>query len=219
VETICRELPALAGNSWEIRVVDDGSADDTADIIERLSAADPRIVLQPEPRRGKGAAVRAGMLAAAGELRFMCDADLSMPIRELRRFLQEVPSRCDVAIGCREGPGARRLGEPEYRHVMGRVFNALVRVTLLPGLNDTQCGFKLFSRAAAETIFPRVSVAGWAFDIEALYIARSHGLRVQEVPIEWHYGERSHVSPLRDAVGMTLDLVRIRANAARGRYR
>ena len=217
VAAIRRQLPALT-SSWEIRVVDDGSTDNTASIVEQLAADDGRIVLQREPHRGKGGAVRAGMLAAVGDVRFMCDADLSMPIGELPRFLEVVPSQCDVAIGCREGAGARRLGEPEYRHVMGRVFNTLVRVSLLPGLDDTQCGFKLFSRAAADAIFPLVSVAGWAFDIEALYIARTRGFRLLEIPVEWHYRERSQVSPLRDAIRMTLDLARIRANASRGKY-
>jgi glycosyltransferase involved in cell wall biosynthesis len=210
-------LPSF-GHPWEIRIVDDGSADGTAAIVETAARADPRIVLQREPHRGKGAAIRAGLLAAAGELRFMCDADLSMPIAELPRFLALVPAQCDIAIGSREGVGARRVGEPAYRHWTGRMFNVLVRLGTLGGIRDTQCGFKMFSRAAVERIFPRTTLDGWAFDIEVLSIARRQGLRIVEVPIEWHYREHSRVSLLRDSVRMARDVLRVRANMMRGRY-
>jgi dolichyl-phosphate beta-glucosyltransferase len=203
---------ALAGlaPSWEIRVVDDGSSDDTAAIVERAAATDGRIVLQREPHRGKGAAVRAGMLASTGTLRFMCDADLSMPPREIQRFIDAVPATSDVAIASRELPGAVRIGEPHLRHWMGRGFNWLVRTTTLPGIQDTQCGFKMFSASAAEAIFPRVTTDGWAFDIEVLGLARQLGLRVLEIPVEWHYGAVSRVSPVRDTVRMTRELWAIR---------
>jgi dolichyl-phosphate beta-glucosyltransferase len=158
------------------------------------------------------------MLAARGDLRFMCDADLSMPVGELRRFLDVVPDQCDVAIGTREGTGARRVGEPAYRHLMGRVFNGLVRLAGLAGINDTQCGFKLFTAAAATAAFPLVTIEGWAFDIEVLVIAQRRGFRVRELPIEWHYREHSRVSPVADSLRMTRDVLRIRRNARRGRY-
>jgi dolichyl-phosphate beta-glucosyltransferase len=196
--------------SFEIRVVDDGSSDETAAIVERAAETDGRIVLQQESHRGKGAAVRAGMLASAGELRFMCDADLSMPPREIRRFIDAVPSAGDVAIASRELPGAVRIGEPHLRHWMGRGFNWLVRTTTLSGLQDTQCGFKMFSASAAEAIFTRVTTDGWAFDIEVLGIARQLDLRVIEIPVEWHYGVVSRVSPVRDTIGMTKELLAIR---------
>lgn len=211
-------LSSLA-DDWELRVVDDGSSDDTAAIVARAGQADPRVVLQREPHRGKGGTVRAGMLAARGDLRFMCDADLSMPVAELARFVDLVPSRFDIVIGSREGAAARRIGEPGYRHAMGRVFNSLVRSLAVPGISDTQCGFKMFTRDAAEAVFSRATLDGWAFDIEALVIARQLGLRVHEMPIEWHYRELSRVSPVRDSLLMTRDVLRIRANAARGRYR
>jgi dolichyl-phosphate beta-glucosyltransferase len=204
--------------SWELRVVDDGSTDRTADVVSRLGAQDARIVLQREPHRGKGGTVRAGMLAAHGDLRFMCDADMSMPVHELSRFLALVPSQFDIVIGSREGVGARRVGEPTYRHRMGRVFNALVRGAAVPDVNDTQCGFKMFTREAADAVFPRITIDGWAFDIEALVIARRRGFRIHEMPIEWHYRELSRVSPVRDSLLMARDVLRIRANAARGRY-
>jgi dolichyl-phosphate beta-glucosyltransferase len=210
-------LPALTPD-WEIRVVDDGSTDDTAAIVDAIAATDSRIVAQREPHRGKGGTVRAGMLAARGDLRFMCDADLSMPVGELARFLALVPSRFDVVIGSREGMGARRVGEPSYRHYMGRVFNTLVQGTAVSGVDDTQCGFKMFTADAAERVFSRVTIDGWAFDIEALVIAKRQGLRVQELPIEWHYRELSRVSPVGDSIRMAWDVMKIRANAGRGRY-
>ena len=204
--------------SWEVRVVDDGSADSTRAIVATAAERDARIVLQAEPHRGKGAAVRAGMLEATGDLRFLCDADLSMPLPELPRFLEIVPGHCDIAIGSREGAGARRVGEPRSRHVMGRAFNRLVRSALLLDIDDTQCGFKLFSGPAASAVFRQLTIEGWAFDIEALFVARRLGLRIRELPIEWHYREHSGVSPVRDAILMARDVARVRVNAACGKY-
>lgn len=204
--------------SWEVRVVDDGSDDATRALVATAATRDPRIVLQAEPHRGKGAAVRAGMLESTSDVRFLCDADLSMPLPELPRFLELVPGHCDIAIGSREGAGARRVGEPGHRHVLGRGFNRLVRGVLLPDLEDTQCGFKLFSGPAADAVFRQLTIDGWAFDIEALLVARRLGLRIREVPIEWHYREHSKVSPIRDAILMARDVARVRLNAARGKY-
>jgi len=212
-----RALPQFVPE-WEIRVVDDGSSDDTASIVERAARRDPRIVLQSEAHRGKGATVRAGLLRATADLRFMCDADLSMPVAEIPRFLAVVPSECDVAIGTREGVGARRVGEPAYRHLLGRAFNSAVRAMVLPGIRDSQCGFKMFTADAVERIFPRTTLAGWAFDVEVLFMTRRLGLRLKEVPLEWHFREQSRVSAIRDSLGMFRDLRTIRRNARRGLY-
>lgn len=217
VETLRRQVPLLV-EDCEIRIVDDGSEDDTPGIVERIAAGDSRVVLQRESHRGKGATVRAGMLAATGDLRFMCDADLSMPIAELSRFLDMVPGQCDIAIGSREGVGARRVGEPTRRHLLGRVFNWAIRGAALAGIDDTQCGFKLFTADAADVIFPRTTIDGWAFDVEVLYIARLMSLSVCEIPIEWHYRDQSRVSALRDPFRMLRDVWTIRRNAARGVY-
>ncbi|MGE0448951.1 MAG: dolichyl-phosphate beta-glucosyltransferase [Vicinamibacterales bacterium] len=205
--------------TWEVRVVDDGSADDTRGIGRRFAAREPRIVLQEEPHRGKGGAVKAGLTSARGEYRFICDADLSMPIAEVTRFLPPAVSDFDVAIGSREGRQARRVGEPVYRHLMGRLFNLGVQQLVLPGIEDSQCGFKMFTAGAVDAIFPHVSVDGWAFDVEVLAIARSRGLRIAEVPIEWHYRAESRLSMLRDGWAMLQELLRIRRRAARGDYR
>jgi dolichyl-phosphate beta-glucosyltransferase len=218
IDTLCRELPAMV-DDWELRVVDDGSTDDTAARVARHAANEPRVVLQREPHRGKGGTVRAGILAARGQWAFMCDADLSMPPRELPRFLALVPDAADIALGSRELAGARRIGEPAHRHWLGRGFNGAVRLLALPGIQDTQCGFKLFSRSAVQQVFPLVTTDGWAFDIEVLVIARELGLRLVEVPVEWHYGEESRVSLLSTPIEMASELWRIRRRARAGHYR
>jgi dolichyl-phosphate beta-glucosyltransferase len=220
LETIRRTLHDSPFD-WDVRVVDDGSEDDTAAVVTRVARDERRVTLQREPHRGKGGAVRAGMLAARGDLRFLCDADLSMPMHELSRFVDKltVTRECDIAIGTREGETARRVGEPFYRHAMGRVFNTLVRKTVLPDIHDTQCGFKMFTADAARSVFSVATMDGWAFDIEALVIARTQGWRVREVPIEWHYGADSRVRALRDSYLMLRDLMVIRARSRGGAYR
>ena len=203
---------------WEVRVVDDGSGDTTATIVEDYHRRQPKVVLQREPHRGKGGAVKAGLVAASARFRFICDADLSMPVAELPRFLPPQLIDFDVAIGSREGVGARRVGEPMIRHVAGRIFNYAVQRLMVPGINDTQCGFKMFSASAVEAIFPGVTVDGWAFDIEVLSIARARGLRIVEVPIEWHYRRESRLSLVRDGASMLRQLLQIRARARGGAY-
>ncbi len=209
-----------ADYTWEVRVVDDGSADCTCDYVERFIAEndEPRFILQREPHRGKGGAVRAGMLASAARWRFLCDADFSMPVHEVDRFLPPYLDEYDIAIGSREGPGAQRVGEPWNRHLMGRVFNGIIRGLLVPGLDDTQCGFKCFSGAAADTLFAQQTIEGFAFDVEVLYLARKEGLEIVEVPITWHYDDVSKVRPFRDTKRMLGEVLRIRANDLQGKY-
>src|SRR5262245_6793454 len=172
--------------------------DETAEVTLTAAATTPGIVLQREPHRGKGAAVRAGLMAARGQYRFMCDADLSMPPEELPRFLPPAQSASDVAIGSREGSGARRVGEPLRRHITGRCFNYVIQLLAVPGIRDTQCGFKMFTAESVRAIFPHATLDGWAFDVEVLCIARALRLRIVEVPIEWHHRNESQVSVLRD---------------------
>jgi dolichyl-phosphate beta-glucosyltransferase len=203
---------------WEVRVVDDGSSDATRRVVEAFGRAEPRVRLQAEPHRGKGGAVRAGMVASRAPYRFMCDADLSMPVHEIDRFMPPVLGDTDVAIGSREGVGARRVGEPLFRHLAGRVFNSLVRLSTIRDIQDTQCGFKMFTAAAADAIFPRLTIEGWAFDIEVLYLARLQGLRVREVPIEWHFRADSRLRMGRDAVAMLREVMAVRRRARRGGY-
>ena len=217
LETACAHLSRTQWD-WEVRVVDDGSTDGTRRIVGDVSRREPRVVLQAEPHRGKGGALKAALLRTTKAYRIMCDADLSVPMHEVARFLPPVLTGVDVAIGSREGEGARRVGEPLARHLAGRVFNLAVRLLVVPGIQDTQCGFKMFTAAAAEAVFPSVTVEGWAFDTEALQIARTRGLRIQEVPIEWHYHPESRVRVVRDGIDMFAELFRIRRRARRGAY-
>ena len=166
-----RTLAAAASYPVDVLVADDGSTDDTADIVEQLALEWRQLRVIRLAHRGKGSAVRAGMLAATGARRFLADADLSMPIEFLRAFLQEIDRGASIAVGCRESPGAVRVDEPAFRHVSGRVFNWLTRLLGLTRLDDTQCGFKAFTAAAAEEIFAGQRLDGFAFDVEVLMLA------------------------------------------------
>lgn len=203
---------------YEILVVENGSSDDTLGIARRLQDSIRYLSVFHEEKRGKGWAVKRGMLAAKGDYRFICDADLSMPIEEILRFIPPQLKDVPIAIASREAPGAVRYDEPEYRHLVGRLFNFLVRVLLLRGLNDTQCGFKCFRADAAESVFPLVTITGWTFDVEALFIARKAGFAIHEVPIPWYYKAQSRVKVMRDSFQMGLDLLKIRLNYLRGKY-
>jgi len=217
LDTVHRFLEAQS-YSAEILVVENGSHDRTLEIAEEYARRMPELRVLHESGRGKGLAVRAGMLAARGEYRFICDADLSMPIEEVNRFIPPVLPDMDIAIASREAPGAVRYDEPAFRHFTGRAFNLVVRVLGLPGLQDTQCGFKCFRAAVAEKLFPRQTILGWTFDVEVLFIARKYGYRIVEIPIPWYYNPESKVNVLRDAYQVGRDLIRIRLNYARGQY-
>jgi glycosyltransferase involved in cell wall biosynthesis len=216
--TRCLERTGLR---WEILVVDDGSRDRTVAIVQALAAGDERVHLIAGERRGKGAAVRRGMLAARGKWRFMADADLSMPPGNIQRFFAAVsgitPSP-HVAAGSREAPGSRRIGEPFRRHAIGRVFNMIVRWIAVPGIQDTQCGFKLFSGELVDALFPHTKVDGLAFDVEVLFLAMRAQARVCEVGIEWHCRVDSRIDWWRGAIAFA-DIVRVRWYGWRGRYR
>lgn len=201
----------------EVIVVENKSADKTYEIAQKFAEQHANLrVLQS--KKGKGAAVQYGMLNAKGEYRFMCDADLSMPVEEIVKFIPPKLQDFDIAIASREARGAVRYNEPPYRHWGGRGINFIIQTLILPGLNDTQCGFKCFRAEVAEDIFKRQTLPGWSFDIELLYIARRHDYRIVEIPIHWYHFNDSKVSALRDALQMIQDIFRIHANARRGIY-
>jgi hypothetical protein len=168
--------------------------------------------------RGKGAAVKAGMLAGEGRYLLACDCDLSVPIEFARAMLPPAVPEYHVAIGSRQAPGARRYGEPRLRHAVGRAFNAVVQELAVPGLQDTQCGFKSFRRDVARAIFPLQRMTGWAYDVEALLIARRQGYRIVEVPVQWYYHHDTRLSLTGDSWRMFRDVLRIRRNARLGLY-
>lgn len=206
------------GYEAEVLVIENGSTDRTLELAQGYLPQHPNLHVFHEPGRGKGLAVRRGMLEARGQYRFMCDADLSMPIEEVNKFVPPQRWGFDVAMGSREVQGAVRYNEPFYRHFGGRVINFLIRLLILPNLQDTQCGFKCFRAEAAEDLFRRQLMDGWSFDIEVLYLAERSGYKIVEVPVNWYYRSESKVSALRDAYRMVSDIFLIRANMRRGQY-
>jgi dolichyl-phosphate beta-glucosyltransferase len=202
----------------EVIIVENGSQDRTLEIAQKYARQHPAYRVLSEELPGKGRAVRTGMLAARGEYRFMCDADFSMSVDEINRFLPPALPEVEIAIASREAPGAVRYGEPAYRHFVGRVFNGFIRWLTLPGLHDTQCGFKCFKGDLAEELFQEQTLTGWSFDVEILVVARRRGYSIIELPIPWYFNPESKVNVLRDSVQMALDLLRIRWNAMRGLY-
>ncbi len=202
----------------EVLVVDNASTDDTAAIaIMRSPDFGALDVLQTE-LRGKGLAVRTGALAARGRVVAFGDADLSWQPADLVRLAGMVCDATPVVVGSREGVGARRLNEPRYRHAMGRVFNRIVQDLAVGGIEDTQCGLKLFRADAARDIFTRQRINGFGFDVEALYLARKLGYGIACVPIRWEHRENSRVRPVRDAMAMLKDVLAVKWYAARGLY-
>jgi glycosyltransferase involved in cell wall biosynthesis len=222
-----RDYVARQAFSSEIIVVDDGSSDATASIAREADGL-PLLRVIVLPHRGKASAVRAGMLAATGHVVLFTDADLSTPLCYTQRLLAAIEAGAAIAIGSREGAGAQRVGEPGYRHLMGRVFNAVVRALAVPGIDDTQCGFKAFRGDVAHDLFSRArlyvdgtTVTGprvTGFDVEILFLARRRGYKIAEVPVYWRHVSGSKVQPVQDAIRMFADVARVRLNALRGRY-
>lgn len=202
----------------EVIVVENGSKDRTAKIASDFQALHSNLFVLQESESGKGLAVQRGMLTASGKYRFMCDADLSMPIKEINRFLPPQLEKIDVAIGSREADGAVRYDEPEYRHLGGRMVNFMIRAMAIPGIQDTQCGFKMFREDVAADLFEKQTLKNWSFDIEVLYIAQMRGYKITEVPIPWFFKAETKLNPIKDAFQMAIDIINIRRNALLGVY-
>lgn len=212
----------------ELIFVDDGSSDSTVAIISDFAVAHPHVEIMAEKHRGKAATVLAGMKHARGEIVGFMDADLATPLDTWGRCEEALQAGAGVAIASREGSESVRVDEPWYRHVMGRVFNGMVQLLLLPGIDDTQCGFKVFSREALEDILPRQQLYEsaeevrtprvTAFDVELLYIARKYDHPIAVIPITWQYGEHSKVNPVTDTIQNAIDVLRVKWNSIRGKY-
>jgi dolichyl-phosphate beta-glucosyltransferase len=210
-----RTLPAMidylknAGRSYEIVVVDDGSADATADVAGAFAGRGVR-ALRLSPNTGKGAALRAGVLASRGEKVLLTAADLSTPITELER-LEPYLATADLVFGSRAVAGARiDRPQPRFRQWMGKTFNLMIRLLVTSGIRDTQCGFKLLDGPAARAVFADLMLDGFAYDVELLWLARRRGLRVAEVGVEWNHSPDSKVHLITDSARMALDILRIR---------
>ena len=214
----------------EVIVADDGSTDGTAALVKRIAERRTIVRLLPLDHRGKGFAVRAGALEARGSYVLLCDADLAVPIEEWEQLYHQLMQGYDIAIGSREGLGARRMGEPWYRHLMGRVFNLIVKAVAVGGIQDTQCGFKALRLDVAIDLFQRVQIYGehspqvqgaavTAYDVELLYLAKRRGYRVAEVPVPWLYGTETKVNPIRDSWRNLCDVLAVRWYAIRGQYK
>lgn len=214
--------------SWEVILSDDGSTDGTVEALERFAKNNPGVRVLKNIHAGKGPTVQSGMLAATGEWRLFTDFDQSTPLSEVEKLWQYSKQKYHVVIGSREISGAKRDKEPWYRHLMGRGFNLLVQSLAVPGILDTQCGFKLFSAEATQELFGKMQVYGrqkersdaftGAFDVEVLYLAGKFGYAIKEVPIYWFHNETDRVSPIKDSIRMLIDIIKIRLADIQGAY-
>ncbi len=221
-DTLERVLAFANQQGWdaEVIVVNDGSRDNTAQIVADYARKDPRLRLLENPgNRGKGYSVRNGMLNACGKILLFSDADLSSPIEEAQKLFDALERGADIAIGSRWlESGLQTQRQPLHRQLFGRVFNLLLRIILGLTFRDTQCGFKAFTRRAAEKIFPLQQIERWGFDPELLYLANKFRLKVIEVPVAWAHREGTRINPLRDGAKMFLEMLKIRWNAMNGKY-
>lgn len=222
-ETLRRVLDYLHEQKWdaEVVVVNDGSRDDTPEIISRFGSENPEVRLVNNPgNQGKGYSVRNGMLNARGRFLLFTDADLSSPISEAPKLFAALEAGADVAIGSRWlDPSLQFQRQPLKRRIYSRAFNLYLRILLGLRFHDTQCGFKAFTRQAAEAIFPMQQITRWGFDPEILYIARKKKLKVAEIPVIWGHDERSTIHPLKDGLRMGVEAMRIFWYGIQGKYR
>jgi len=222
VTTLNQVLSFVAENGMdaEIVVVNDGSRDDTAKIVQEYVQRNPMMRVVENPgNRGKGFSVRNGMLSAQGEVLLFSDADLSAPITEAPKLLEAIADGADVAMGSRWlKPELQRQRQSLHRQVLGRVFNVLLRLVLGLEFADTQCGFKAFSRRAAVAVFRLQRIERWGFDPEIIYLAQKQGFKVVEIPVRWSHDDKTTIHPIRDGIRMFWEVLKIRWNSVRGKY-
>ncbi|MFI5069498.1 MAG: dolichyl-phosphate beta-glucosyltransferase [Terriglobales bacterium] len=222
-ETLQRILAFVGKQGWnaEVIVVNDGSTDNTAEIVRLQGVRNPVVRLIDNPgNRGKGYSVRNGMLHAQGEILLFSDADLSSPIEEAPRLFAAIKQGADIAIGSRWlRPELQTTRQPLRRQIFGRVFNLALRIILGLDYRDSQCGFKAFNRRAVDIVFPMQKIERWGFDPEILFLARTFGLRVEEVPVMWAHRQGGSIHPVRDGIRMVGEMVNIRWNALTGKYK
>ncbi|MFC1653739.1 dolichyl-phosphate beta-glucosyltransferase [Patescibacteria group bacterium] len=215
--------------SFEIVFVDDGSTDDTANKLKDFSKNKPEVKIILENHKGKGPAVSSGMINSVGENRLFTDFDQATPIQEVEKLLPFRNRGYDIIIGSREVQGAKREKEPFHRHLMGKGFNIIVKILVVRGINDTQCGFKLLSEKATKHIFPKLTVSKQiaqrkdaftgAFDVEMIFLGRKSGYKIAEVPVYWQHFKTNRVSPIKDSMRMLFEVIKIRLNSIFGKYK
>lgn len=230
LEKICRYLDKRLKGTYEVVVSDDGSKDQTVEIVENVRQSLPQVRVLKNKHKGKGHGIYQGVKASQGDLILLCDADLATPIEEYERLQAKMEEGFEIVIASREGLKAQRIGEPFYRHLMGRIFNHLVKLVALRGINDTQCGFKLLKGDVAKEIFAKIRLYGedapelnvpavTAYDVEMLYLAQKLGCKIAEVPTKWQYKPTVRISPLRDSWRNFKDILCVRLNDWWGLYR
>ena len=220
--TLDKVLHYIAEQNWtaEVVIVDDGSGDDTPDIVREYARSHPLVRLVQNPgNRGKGYSVRNGMMHAGGDICLFSDADLSSPISEAEKLFAAIAGGADIAIGSRWLRAELQTErQPLYRQLFGRIFNFLLRLVLGLHFKDTQCGFKAFKREARQRIFPLQRIERWGFDPEILFLGRRMGFKTIEVPVKWAHSEGTRLHPFRDGFRMFVDVMQIRWNALTGVY-
>jgi glycosyltransferase involved in cell wall biosynthesis len=222
VSTLNQVLSFIAANGWdaELIVVNDGSRDDTAEIVKQYVQRNSMMMLIENPgNRGKGFSIRNGMLKARGDVLLFSDADLSAPIEEAPKLLDAIDAGADIAMGSRWlKPELQKQRQSLHRQFLGRVFNLLLRVVLGLDFADTQCGFKAFSRRAAQAVFKLQRIERWGFDPEIIYLAKKQGFRVVEIPVQWSHDDKTTIHPVRDGLRMFLEVLKVRWNSICGKY-
>tara|TARA_Y100000590_G_scaffold469346_1_gene656402 strand:- start:13538 stop:14278 length:741 start_codon:yes stop_codon:yes gene_type:complete len=203
---------------WEVLIIDDGSTDNTKDILETWIKNRKHFKVNTVKHNGKGAAIKYGILNSYGKYQFMCDADLSMPIEKISEFIKKMDEGHQIVIGSRQIMGSKRFNEPRMRHILGRIFNFLIKSILINNIEDTQCGFKCFNSKISKDLFKLQQINGFAFDVEILFLAQKNNIKILELPINWYHNDKSKVRIILDPLLMARDIFFIILNNKTNKY-